>query len=166
MLKVEKQNWVANHKQLFDKADFMFVVKPVGLTVAQVNALRKAVKGSNGKMFFVKNKLAKIALDSSSCAPVSSLLKGVSVMVMPNSACDEEGCVGLAKIFAPFLKTHKNNLKIAGGVLSGAFMDEVQFKSFMEMPSRKDLLATIVFLMKYPLMNILDTLKRIQEKKQ
>lgn len=160
MLKIDKVAWVAKHQERFAKTDFAFVFRCEKINSEDMGDLRAAIKKAGGSMVFVKNTLARIAVEGTNCSALKPLFKGVSVLVTSANNTNEDEYVGLTKALQPFLKAHKKNMSLAGGVLLGNFMDSNALDAFSKMPSRLELLGGIAMLLRYPLINIADTIER------
>lgn len=166
MLRTEKQVWIDKYKTKFSSTDFAFIFRCDKINAEEMTNIRNAIKGAGGEVAFAKNTLARLAVTGTDCASLQSLFKGVSVMVIAKGDKEEDEHVSLAKSLVPFIKANKKNIQFAGGVLRGQFMSEEALDAFSKMPSRIELLGNIAMLLKYPLINIADTIKRAGESKQ
>ncbi|MGO8835388.1 MAG: 50S ribosomal protein L10, partial [Roseiarcus sp.] len=80
MDRAEKKEAVATLHEVFAKASVVVVAHYSGLTVAQMQSLRKRMKQAGARVQVAKNRLAKIALEVTDVASVSSLLKGPALI--------------------------------------------------------------------------------------
>ena len=67
-------------------------------------------------------------------------------------------------VFA-FQKTHKDSVKIVGGIFDGKFMNASEMMSIATIPSRETLLAQIVNLINSPIQRMAVVVNAIAEKK-
>ena len=65
---------------VFKTANTVVVAHYAGLTVAQMQTLRKQARQAGASVKVAKNRLAKIALEGTDAAPIGSLLKGPTVI--------------------------------------------------------------------------------------
>lgn len=165
MLRSNKQVWVSKQQKVFKESEFAFVFRCERMAAESMTELRCAVKDAGGRMLFAKNKLAQIAVQGTDFESMSQLFKGVSILVTPKEKADEDGYVALAKCLEPFLKANKQNMSLAGGVINGKFMDASALDTFSKTPSRLETIATIAWMLKYPLINVTDSIKRAGEAK-
>lgn len=165
MQKIDKQNWVKEYKEVFHNTDFAFVFRCERIPSEDMLAIRGDIKTSGGKVAFVKNTLARIAATETGCESIVPLFKGVSVLVTPKEVGDMDTYPAIVKSIASHMKTKKDKLVFAGGVLQGKFLDKSALEEFGKMPTRAELLGRIAFLCQYPLVNVADTIKRAGESK-
>ena len=74
--RAEKAQAVAALHEVFTKASVVVVAQYSGLTVAQMQNLRKQAREQGASVQVAKNRLAKIALDGTSVASIGSLAQG------------------------------------------------------------------------------------------
>lgn len=164
MLRSEKINWVKEYNKQFNKAKFAFVYNYAGLPSEEAGALRKAIKASGGKVCFVKNTLAKLAVKGTDFETMTGLFKNVSVLVI-SDAENEDDHPAIVKSLFPIVKAKKGKVVLAGGVFAGKFLNANDLTEFGNLPSREELYGRIAFLCNYPLINLADTLQRASEAK-
>ena len=80
MNRTEKAESVASLKEVFKASKVVVVAHYSGLTVAQMQTLRKQMKQAGAQVKVAKNRLAKIALDGSDAASIAPLLKGPTLI--------------------------------------------------------------------------------------
>ncbi len=78
--RAEKQALVGTLNAVFKAATVVVVAHYSGLTVAQMQNLRKQMKQAGASVKVAKNRLAKIALEGTDVASVAPLLKGPTVI--------------------------------------------------------------------------------------
>ena len=76
MDRAEKQELIGVLQQVFRTTGVVVVAHYSGLTVAQMQELRKQMKQAGATVKVAKNRLAKIALDGTDVATIAPLLKG------------------------------------------------------------------------------------------
>ena len=139
--KDKKTTLVADLTDLLKDAKTTVFARYQGLTVAELQELRKAARENGVKIKVVKNRLLKVAMkeiatykDTDTTGLTGQLLYAVSDSdeVMP------------AKILADFAKAH-GALEIAGGFSeAGANLSDTEVKALAALPSKNELIAQVV----------------------
>ncbi|MGB6534532.1 MAG: 50S ribosomal protein L10 [Xanthobacteraceae bacterium] len=108
-----------------------------GLTVAQMQTLRRQMKQAGASVKVAKNRLAKIALDGSEVASIAPLLKGPTLIAFSSDP------VAAPKAAVDFAKTH-DRLVILGGAMGRTTLDPNGVRALAALPSLDELRATII----------------------
>jgi large subunit ribosomal protein L10 len=133
----EKQAAVAELDGIFQKAGVVVVAHYAGLTVAQMQTLRRRMREAGGEVRVAKNRLAKIALDGRPAKDMGRFLKGQTVLAY------SEDPVAAAKVARGFAKDHDKYV-ILGGAMGDQVLDASGVEEVANMPSRDELIASIV----------------------
>lgn len=141
--KAEMVEWIGG---VFDE-NAVVVIANSGLTVAEFEDLRGELRQAGAKMRVVKNRLAKIAITGKPSEKISDLFNG------PTAIAFSEDPVAAAKAVNKFAKENEK-LKILGGAMGEEILDEAGVKALAAMPSREELLASIVMTITAPAANI------------
>ncbi|MCF7934384.1 MAG: 50S ribosomal protein L10 [Spirochaetia bacterium] len=128
-----------------------------GLTVEQITDLRAKLREHDASYKVVKNRFAKIALQNLDRPAVDEYLKGPTAMVLPTG---ESGPV--AKILVEFAKTSVVTIK--GGILNNNVFNAQQVEDFSRLPTRNELLASLMGTMRAPVQNIVYVLNAVPTK--
>jgi len=118
-----------------------------GLTVAEMQDLRARMREAGGSVRVAKNKLAKIALEGKPAAVIADLLTGMTVLSY------SEDPVAAAKVADEYAKTNPK-FQVLGGAMGGTVLDPAGVKAVAAMPSREELIASIVSCIGAPAANI------------
>ncbi len=118
-----------------------------GMTVAEMQDLRAQMRDVDGSVRVAKNKLAKIALEGKPCASIADFLEGMTVLAY------SEDPVAAAKIMDAYAKGN-DKLVILGGAMGDTALDVAGVKAVAAMPSREELIASIVGCIAAPASNI------------
>jgi large subunit ribosomal protein L10 len=124
-----------------------------GLTVAQLNALRRELKKVDAHYQVSKNTLTRRALENTDFGKLDGLLRGPVGLV--TSAADP---VAAAKIVVRHAELN-DKLVITGGVMSGQAMPAAEVKALAKLPSREVLLAQLLGLLQAPAAQLLRTIQ-------
>jgi large subunit ribosomal protein L10 len=138
-----KKELVTELQEVFKTTNTVVVAHYAGLTVAEMQVLRKQARQTGTTVKVAKNRLAKIALEGSDVASIGSLLKGPTVIAYSNDP------VGASKVAVDFAKGHEKFV-ILGGAMGKTVLDPNGVKALAALPSLDELRAKIVGLVKAP----------------
>ncbi|MEH6836587.1 MULTISPECIES: 50S ribosomal protein L10 [Falsihalocynthiibacter] len=147
MDRAQKEQLVDELGQIFDSSGVVVVCRYEGLTVAEMQDLRAQMSEVDGSVRVAKNKLAKIALEGKPCASIASLLNGMTVLAY------SEDPVAAAKVVQAYSKGN-SKLEILGGAMGETALDVAGVIAVAAMPSREELIASIVGCIGAPASNI------------
>ena len=147
MDRAQKEKVVDELGQIFESSGVVVVAHYAGLTVAEMQDLRARMREEGGSVRVAKNKLAKIALEGRSCASIADLLTGMTVLAY------SEDPTAAARVMDKYAKDNKK-LEILGGTMAGTALDAAGVKAVADMPSREELIASIVGCIGAPASNI------------
>ena len=139
--KDKKNTLVADLTELLTNAKATVFAKYQGLTVAELQELRKVARENGVKIKVVKNRLVRVAMgqiavykDTDTTGLTGQLLYAVS----------SEDEVAPAKVLAEFAKTH-NALDLVGGFSDlGKALSTDEVKTLAAMPTKNELIAQVV----------------------
>lgn len=143
MERAEKRELVASLQSALGGAGSIVLAQNAGLTVTNLESLRREVKGAGGFVKVAKNRLAKLALKETDHADISDLFVGPIVIAY---AADPMLAPKLAQKFAD------KNAKyvVLGGVMGKTALDANSVKALSTMPSLDELRATLAGMLKQP----------------
>lgn len=131
---------------VFDE-NAVVVVGNAGLTVSDFETLRTDLRDAGASMRVVKNRLAKIAIAGKPSEKIAHLFEG------PTALAFSEDPVAAAKAVKNFAKDNEK-LTILGGVMGEEILDKSAVEALASMPSREELLGSIVQTIMSPASNI------------
>ena len=143
MDRTQKSEVVSELNRTFSETSVVIVTRNLGLTVAQSTALRNKMREAGAAYKVSKNKLARIALEGTTYAPLAELLTG------PTALSTSADPVAPAKVIVDFAKTN-DKLEIVGAVMGTTVLDVAGVKALAELPSLDELRAKIVGLVQAP----------------
>jgi large subunit ribosomal protein L10 len=126
------------------KAPHAFLLGYQGITVPQVTELRNRVRNSGGEYVVVKNTLALRAIDSAALAQLKEHFVGPTAVVY-----SQKDPVALAKALTDSVKDMPA-LKFKAGLVEGRAIAAEQIRDIASLPSRKELIAKLLFLLQSP----------------
>ena len=145
--KAEQVEWIGG---VFD-ANSVVIVANEGLTVADMETLRGELREAGANMKVIKNRLAKIAITGRPSEKLSGLFEG------PTAIAFSEDPVAAAKAVKKFAKENEK-LKILGGAMGEEILDVKGVEALASMPSREELIASIVQTVMSPASNLVSAI--------
>jgi len=145
--RAQKEKVVEELGQIFESSGVVVVAHYTGLTVAEMQDLRARMREAGGSVRVAKNKLAKIALEGKPNASLADLLTGMTVLSY------SEDPVAAAKVAEDYAKDN-SKFEILGGAMGENALDRAGVAAVAKMPSREELIASIVGCIGAPASNI------------
>ena len=143
MERAAKKGEVEALNQVFKTTSVAIVAHYSGLTVAQMQTLRKQMKQAGAAVKVSKNRLAKIALEGTDVASIGTLLKGPTVIATSKDP------VAAPKVAVDFAKTNEKFI-ILGGAMGATVLNPDGVKALASLPSLDELRGKIVGLIVAP----------------
>ena len=137
MDRAQKEKLVEELGQIFQSSGVVVVAHYAGVTVKQMQDLRARMRDVGGSVRVAKNKLAKIALAGLPAEKMGTLLSGMTVLAYSDDP------VAAAKVCEAYAKTNEKFV-LLGGAMGSAILDQAGVKAVASMPSRAELIASIV----------------------
>ena len=147
MNKARKKVIVEELGQIFKDSGIVVVSHYVGMTVAEMQDFRSRMNTAGGSVRVAKNRLAKIALVSTQCEGIADLMTGMTVLAYSKDP------VTAAKVTEDYAKDN-DKLQILGGAIGENILDRARVTAVSKMPSREELIASIVGCISAPAANI------------
>ncbi len=117
------------------KSQTIVVCEYRGLTVAQIQEIRRALHKENAEMCVYKNSLVERAVDELGYNDLNNILSG------PNAIVFSEDVIAGAKVIAKYAKRHKDVLIVKGGIVEGKFADDKAILEVAKLPGKEGLLS-------------------------
>ena len=147
MNKEQKKNYISEMTASFENSEAVLVTHYQGLTVKQLDELRKQMRDHGIQFKITKNRITKIALEKTKCKDLSDLFKG------PTAVALSEDAISSAKILTKFSKENKN-LKILGGIMGKEILDVAAVANVATLPTLEEARAKIVGILRSPAQKI------------
>lgn len=151
MEKADKEKEVQFIQSEMEQSQVTLCADYRGLTVAQITEVRKAFRESGTSARVVKNTLSRLAAtnalgdgDEGERAKFLEMLKGPSFLVF-----GKEDAVAAAKTIEKFSKSF-GPFEIKGAWFDGKFLSKDDVVELSKMPSREEVLGTLVALINTP----------------
>ena len=139
--KDKKQTLVAELTNLLSSAKLTAYASYQGLTVADLQELRKAAREQGITIKVVKNRLVKVAMGEVAVYKDTDTSGLTGQLIYAISDCDE---VAPAKLLADFAKTHPAMQLVGGFTDAGTSLDTEAVQTLAAMPSHDELVAQVV----------------------
>jgi len=153
----EKKEVVAEVSERLKKAQAVVLAEYRGITVEDITGLRKEARASGVYLRVLKNTLARRAVQGT---PFEKL---ADQMVGPLAYGISDDPVAAAKVLQAYAKKNEK-LVIKGGAMPNVMMTAKEVGQLATMPSREQLLATLMGTMQAPIAKFVQTLNEVPGK--
>lgn len=156
----EKEAIIQDLNKDIGRAKAIFLTNLIGISSNDAVSVRKAVRDSNGKMVVTRNTLFKKAAAGTAAEELVANLSGPHALAF---AFDDPAAV------AKSLKDAGSSLELVdlkGGVLDGQLLTKAQVKQLADLPSRDQMLGTLLATFLAPVSAFARVVYAIQEKKE
>jgi len=147
MNKEQKKRYIDDMSSQFEKTEAVIVTHYQGLTVTQLDDLRKRMREHGIKFKITNNRITKLALQNTKCKELSNLFAGPTAVALSNDA------IASAKILTKFSKENEN-LKILGGIMGPDVLDLAGVQNVATLPTLDEARAKIVGILRSPAQKI------------
>ena len=140
MKRSEKIDFVQKLKEDLNNSSSVIVAHYAGLSVKEIDDLRKAMRDNGAKFKITKNRLTKLALADTQYKSITDLFNG------PTAIAYSSDPVVPAKVAVNFEKKLKN-FKIIGGSFEGEKIDLTRINFLATLPSLDEIRGKLVGLL-------------------
>ncbi len=145
--KEKKQVYIEEMTTSFNKSEAVIVTHYQGLTVKQLDELRKKMRDHGIQFKITKNRITKLALEKTRCKELSKFFIGPTAVALSSDA------IISAKILTNYSKEN-SNLKILGGIMGDDILDVAGVQNVATLPSLEEARAKIVGILRSPAQKI------------
>jgi large subunit ribosomal protein L10 len=142
MTREEKTALVKEFRDRFEKAEAAFLADYRGIDVEGMTKLRSSLRDSSSEFKVVKNTLAKLAVKGTPAEPLSEHFKDTTAI-----AFSYKDSALTAKVLTEFAKAQPG-LDIKIGTLGDGVVEAGEIKTLASLPSRDELLASMLSALK------------------
>lgn len=139
--KDKKKSLVADLTELLSNSKMVVYAKYEGLTVAELQELRKLARESDVKIKVVKNRLVKVAMKEIA-AYKDTDASNLTGQLLYALGSDED--FDAAKVLTKFAKTHDKMELVGGFNGEGASLSTEEVKTLGSLPTKNELIAQVV----------------------
>lgn len=154
-----KQNLVKEIVEKSKASQTIVVAEYRGLTVAQIQEFRRALRKENAAMYVYKNSLVERAGKELGYEGLDTILTG------PNAVIFSEDVVSGPKVVAKYAKKFKDVLVIKGGVVEGKFVDAAEMNEVAKIPGREGLISMFLSCLQAPVRQFACAVKAVADAK-
>ena len=151
MNKEQKKNYITEMTANFENSEAVLVTHYQGLTVKQLDELRKQMREQGIQFKITKNRITKLALEKTKCKDLANLFTGPTAVALSKDA------ISTAKILTKFSKEN-NNLKILGGIMGKEILDVAAVANVATLPTLDEARAKIIGILRTPAQKIVSIL--------
>lgn len=163
MNRQQKEQIVELFHENFSTTKGSFFVDYCGLSVVQMQQLRRQLREKGGVLKIAKMRLVKRALHG--VVGVDTLAKHCKQQVGVVFAQDENDASNVAKILSDFSKKNKA-LGLVAACVDAEFLDKAAIVRMASLPSKEVLLAQLCGVLKAPLVKLLLLIEEVKKQKQ
>jgi len=151
MNKEQKKKYITEMTANFENNEAVLVTHYQGLTVKQLDELRKQMREHGIQFKITKNRITKLALEKTKCKDLANLFTGPTAVALSKDA------ISTAKILTKFSKEN-NNLKILGGIMGKEILDVAAVANVATLPTLDEARAKITGILSSPAQKIISIL--------
>ena len=156
MNREEKKAYVEELRGELKKSKAAILGTYQGMTVAHMTGLRKKLNESRGELKVLKNRLVKLAVQTTDYQDLSKDLTGTNVL-----GYTEGDSVSLAKAFVELDKEEDNPFKLKAGFLDGKRLSVDEIRQIAKLPAREELLAQFLRVLQGPMRGLVTVLSAV-----
>ncbi|MDR0591513.1 MAG: 50S ribosomal protein L10 [Candidatus Nomurabacteria bacterium] len=151
----KKQSLVAEMSEALDGAKMTVFAKYVGLSVADLQELRRSAREAGVTIKVIKNRLVRVAMSENNTykSTDTSTLNGQLLY-----AISSEDEVAPAQVLDKFAKSHPELEFVGAFSGEGANLDAGEVKSLAGLPSKNELIAQVVATLQSPVNDVVNGL--------
>ncbi len=143
----DKKDFVHNLKEDLNNSSSVIVAHYAGLSVKEIDDLRKAMRDNGAKFKVTKNRLTKLALVDTQYESITDLFNGPTAIAYSNDS------IAPSRVAVDFEKKLKN-FKIIGGSFEGERIDQNKINFLATLPSLDGIRGKLLGLISSPAQKI------------
>lgn len=150
----KKRELVAAYKEQIEKATALIFTDYRGATVKQIHSLRTKLREADAIYMVTKNTLLGIALrEAGYDMDLDGLLEGPNAIIFTGEDIGKS-----AKALKEWIKAEGDVVRLKGAILEGAVLDAKAAEALAELPSREQMLATLLSTIMAPATQLVRTI--------
>ena len=151
MAKEKKVELVDQITEMLRECSVIVAANYRGLTVDEMNALRRQLTSKEVKLRVVKNTLARFAAEKAGMEDMKPLLIGPTALAFGFG----DNIADPAKILIEYQKATKLEIGIKGGFLDNKMLSKEEVTALSRLPSKEVLIATLLGTLQRPIASLL-----------
>jgi len=158
MTRTEKEKLVAEMTDAFTDTAAIIVCDYKGLTVSELESVRKMARESESQVKVVKNKLAAIALANAGQEALE--------LIDTNLVVWGDDQIATCKVADKFATEYTDKFVIKSGLLEGKVVELATINAMAKLPGREELLGMLLNVWNAPVQNFTIGLSALATKKE
>ena len=158
LTKETKQEIINQLNEKFKSNSSIFVLDYKGLTVKELEKIRKDLRAVKSEIKIIKNTLLRKASENTDANQLNDLFFGSTAV----GFCIDDSSAA-AKVFVKSAKDHQRFI-IKGGILEGKKVTASEIAQISKLPTRIELIAKFTGLLNSPMSRFLYSLQNMQSK--
>jgi large subunit ribosomal protein L10 len=154
--KALKQDLVKEINDRFKANPTVMVIEYKGLSVKEMQRIRRQLKRAKAEFRVVKNSLLRIASKETGIERINDLFEGPTAVAI----CDDDPA-SVAKVFVDAMKAYPA-VRLKGGVVDGKVIGSEEVTRLSRLPSKEVLLSQFVGMLTNPIANFMGVLTELQ----
>jgi large subunit ribosomal protein L10 len=154
--KALKQDLVKEINERFKASPTVMVIEYKGLSVKEMQGLRRQLKKAKAELRVVKNSLLRIASKETGIEKINDLFEGPTAVAI----CDDDPA-SVAKVFVDSMKVY-SAVRLKGGIVDGKVIGSEEVTRLSRLPSKEVLLSQFVGMLTNPIANFIGVLTELQ----
>lgn len=142
--KSRKEELVREYKELLNKSNGIVITSYSGITVKELEALRKNIRELGGHFRIVKNSLMELAFDEAGINFPEEVMEGTTAIGFTN-----DDLPGLAKVILDVAKV-SGSMNIKAGVVENTTYDGAEMRRIAELPPMPIIQAQLLSMIQAP----------------
>jgi len=153
--RTRKEELVAKYVELLNESNGFVLIQTQGMSVPQIEQMRRVIRAENGVYSVAKNTLIRKALEQAEWTVPEDLLKGPVSVVF-----GRDNMPGVSKAVLKYIKDEKfeENIQVTGGVMTGEVISTSQVTAISELPTLDELRAQLAGLVISPAQGVVNVL--------
>lgn len=160
LMRAEKEEIVKGLKADIERSQAVFLTNLIGVGANDAVQVRRDVRNAKGKLIIARNTLFIRAAKGTSCEKLFDGLKGPSAV-----AFAFEDAAAVAKSLKDSSKTLEL-VSLRGGMLNGELLSKAQVEQLASLPSRDQMLGTLLATFNAPISAFARVLNEIKNQKE
>jgi large subunit ribosomal protein L10 len=161
MTRSEKDAVVSSIREKIEKSQAVFLTNLVGIPSVDSVRIRKSVRDAKGHMVITRNTLFARAAKGTYAEPLFSDMKGTNAV-----AFAYEDAAAVAKIVNDAAGEFENIVTVKSGMLGSQKLSKAEVVALAKLPSRPQMLGTLLATFNAPVSAFARVLFAIQEQKE
>jgi len=138
--RARKEAMLAEYRRQMDESNGFVMVEYTGLSVPQMQDLRRETRQAEGEVFVVKNTLFNLVLAERELEAPEELKTGPTIVAF----CHQD-VPAMTKLFRNAARNfEEGQLTVKGGLLEGRLFRPDEVEAVSKLPTRDELLATVL----------------------